>query len=311
VNATPNLALCDRAVKRLDPHNSVLAARSLKDGSSGLVIALDVQRDGGRVQRLVLRRYREADLERSRGEARDEFRLLQALTHVRLPTPRPYSIDTAADIFPEPYIVMEYLDGAPELARPPRAEIVPRMAATLAELHNADRSNLDLSLLPRQNDAVAALLATQPVYEDETAEERAVAETLVAVWPLAARNAETLLHGDFWPGNVLWRDGQLVGVIDWEDAALGDPLADLANTRFELLWAYGADAMREFTRAYTSLRRDLDLTQLPYWDLYADLRLATRIPDWSAEPASQRSMRTAHRWFIRQAFAQLAAAREV
>jgi aminoglycoside phosphotransferase (APT) family kinase protein len=38
-----------------------------------------------------------------------------------------------------------------------------------------------------------------------------------------------VLHGDYWPGNVLWRDGRLVGVIGWEEAAFGDPLADLAN----------------------------------------------------------------------------------
>jgi aminoglycoside phosphotransferase (APT) family kinase protein len=36
----------------------------------------------------------------------------------------------------------------------------------------------------------------------------------------------SLLHGDYWPDNTLWRDGRLVCVIDWEDAALGDPLAD-------------------------------------------------------------------------------------
>jgi aminoglycoside phosphotransferase (APT) family kinase protein len=34
---------------------------------------------------------------------------------------------------------------------------------------------------------------------------------------------------------VLWRDGRIVAVIDWEDAQVGDPLADLANTRLELL----------------------------------------------------------------------------
>jgi aminoglycoside phosphotransferase (APT) family kinase protein len=38
-----------------------------------------------------------------------------------------------------------------------------------------------------------------------------------------------LLHGDFWPGNALWRDGALVAILDWEDAAIGDPLADVAN----------------------------------------------------------------------------------
>jgi aminoglycoside phosphotransferase (APT) family kinase protein len=83
-----------------------------------------------------------------------------------------------------------------------------------------------------------------------------------------------LLHGDFWPGNVLWEDGRLVAVLDWEDAAIGDPLADVANARLELLWAGGAEAKEEFTRRYRSLVPGVDLTDLPHWDRWAGLRLA-------------------------------------
>ena len=60
-------------------------------------------------------------------------------------------------------------------------------------------------------------------------------------------NRRVVLHGDYWPGNVLWQDGRLVAVIDWEDASLGDPLADLATARVELLCRYGDDAMERFT----------------------------------------------------------------
>ena len=69
-----------------------------------------------------------------------------------------------------------------------------------------------------------------------------------------------LLHGDFWPGNILWRYGQLVAVIDWEDAALGDPLADVANSRLEILWAFGIDAMQSFTHYYQSLTASISPT---------------------------------------------------
>src|SRR5690606_20855011 len=65
--------------------------------------------------------------------------------------------------------------------------------------------------------------------------------------------AAALLHGDYWPGNVLWRAGRLAAVIDWEDAALGDPLADLAISRLDLLWIFGPEAMRAFTDRYRSL----------------------------------------------------------
>jgi aminoglycoside phosphotransferase (APT) family kinase protein len=92
--------------------------------------------------------------------------------------------------------------------------------------------------------------------------------------PLRRRNPPVLLHGHLWPGNVLWQDGRLVAVLDWEDAAIGDPLADVANARLELLWARGAEAKDEFTRWYRSLVPGVDVTDLPHWDRWAGLRLA-------------------------------------
>jgi aminoglycoside phosphotransferase (APT) family kinase protein len=121
---------------------------------------------------------------------------------------------------------------------------------------------------------------------------------LEAAWPLAQRNPSVLLHGDYWPGNVLWRDGVLVGVIDWEDAGSGDPLSDVGNSRLEILWAFGIDAMRAFTEHYQALT-SWDVTNLPYWDLCAALRLR-RFPDWAANAAVE-TMRERYRWFIAQA----------
>jgi hypothetical protein len=43
-----------------------------------------------------------------------------------------------------------------------------------------------------------------------------------------------------------------MAVIDWEDAAIGDPLADVANARLELTWAIGLEAMEDFIRQYGS-----------------------------------------------------------
>jgi len=38
------------------------------------------------------------------------------------------------------------------------------------------------------------------------------------------------VHGDFWLGNILTRDGVVTGVVDWERAAVaGDPVRDVAR----------------------------------------------------------------------------------
>ena len=45
----------------------------------------------------------------------------------------------------------------------------------------------------------------------------------------------TLVHGDFWPGNVLVDGGEVTGVVDWERAeTAGNPVRDLA--RFALAY---------------------------------------------------------------------------
>jgi aminoglycoside phosphotransferase (APT) family kinase protein len=113
-------------------------------------------------------------------------------------------------------------------------------------------------------------------------------------------NPPALLHGDLWPGNVLWRQGRLAAVIDWEDASAGDPLADLANSRLEMLWARGADAMRAFTSAYRSTM-DLDYTALPRWDRHVAARRAARIGGWGLPRERLRRMRAQLGWFARQA----------
>ena len=107
------------------------------------------------------------------------------------------------------------------------------------------------------------------------------------------------------PGNTLWRDGRLVAVIDWEDAAIGDPLADVGNTRLELLWALGAEAMDEFTRRYESAAPTVDLADLPHWDLRADRRLTPRIPEWGLDEVTQRSMREKREAYVARALESL------
>jgi Ser/Thr protein kinase RdoA (MazF antagonist) len=57
--------------------------------------------------------------------------------------------------------------------------------------------------------------------------DRAVAATLTAVERVAGLGfPTTLAHGDFHPGNVMLVGDRAV-IIDWSDAAIGNPLVDL------------------------------------------------------------------------------------
>ncbi len=85
---------------------------------------------------------------------------------------------------------------------------------------------------------------------------------------------------------------------------MGDPLADLAKSRLEILWAFGNQAMHRFTHHYKT-KTNLDFTNLPYWDLCAALRPVFQIAEWAADDLVEKEMRQKHRLFITQAFDKL------
>jgi aminoglycoside phosphotransferase (APT) family kinase protein len=294
----------EQLVQKIDPQSKLLRTWELKGGVSAQVTALEIERPDGQTKKMIVRRHGDVDLKRNPHVAADEFKLLQILQSVGLATPMPYHLDQSGEIFSTPYVVIEYIEGKPEFAPAHLTDLILQLATHLSRIHNVDCSNLDLSFLPKQEKRYAEKLRERPTNVDESLDEGRIRDTLESVWPLPQRNKSVLLHGDFWPGNLLWKDDQLVAVIDWEDAELGDPLADVANSRLEILWAFGIDAMHSFTHHYKSMTT-IDFTNLPYWDLCAALRPASKIAEWAADDISEKTMREGHRLFITQAFEKL------
>lgn len=285
----------EQLIGRIAPRSKVVRSWPLTGGVSARLTALEIEQpDGGR-ERMVVRRHGELDLAQNPNVAADEFRLLQLLESAGLPAPRPYFLDASGEVLSSPCIVIEFIDGKPEAAPSDLRDYLIRLAKSLIEIHQLDSAKLGLSFLRRRD-------SLPPKRGEDEAHVRAALER---VWPLPQRNEPVLLHGDFWPGNTLWKDGRLAAVVDWEDAAVGDPLADLANARLELLWAFGGDAMEDFTRHYRSGMRAVDFTDLAYWDLFADLRLAPQLSAWDLEPEAEKVMRERHRLFTAQAFTRL------
>jgi aminoglycoside phosphotransferase (APT) family kinase protein len=237
------------------------------------VTAIELRTADGRTERLVVRRHGAKDIARDPELAAHEHRVLQVVRKAGVPAPEPRYLDAIGQILGVPCLVLAYVEGERDAA-PPDEQLVDELASALGHIHSVDVS--DLGFLRRRD-----LAAASP-------------------------NAPVLLHGDFWPGNALWKDGRLVAIVDWEDAAVGDPLADVANARLELLWARGVDAMDAFTQRYAATT-GVDLEHLPHWDLWADRRLSPRIPEWGLDERTQDDMRMKRDRFVAQALAALAA----
>lgn len=288
-----------RLTQRLSPGGELLRVWSLSGGVSAQVHALQLRTVAGQVERLVVRQYGPANLAGNPTSAADEYRLLQLLTSAGLAVPAPVWFDQSGEVFSSPALVTAYVDGRSGLSAAELPNGLQQMAEVLGRLHAIRWTLAELAFLRSASD-----LPARPAVLDQSLSEERIRGALEPLWPPASVNPPAILHGDFWPGNLLWRAGRLAAVIDWEDAALGDPLMDLGNARLELLWAFGPEAMDAFTRHYQAAS-DIDFGHLPCWDLYAALRPAGRLGSWGLAPEVERTMRARHRQFVEQALDRL------
>ena len=304
----------ERLASRIYDDVQLLAWRRMAGGSSARTLELELGLADGGARRVVARQYGERDLSQNPCVAECEYRLLSVAARLGLPTPKPLLLGEPGRDWPSAFIVIERVDGEPDFAPRDLDAHLRQMAGTLAAIHAVDADAAGLDFLPPQADSVASRLRRTPNGAGLGLSQDRIADALRAVWPLRSRNRPSLLHGDFWPGNVLWKQGKLAAVIDWEDARIGEPLSDLANARLELMWAFGWDAARRFTRMYQDAAQ-VDAAHLPYWDLCAALGTASNfgaIADgWASAPtpgraAGARELRVRHGQFADDALAQLA-----
>jgi len=286
-------------VARIDLSATLLRAWPLTGGVSAEVTALEIARADGRREKLVVRRHGAVDLASNPPAARDEFALMRIARAHGLAVPEPIFLDDTCDLFPSPVVVVGFCDGETEFAPLDLGGYVAQAAAHLASIH-AIPAGPDLTFMARQDRG----WSDRPSVLDESMHEPAIRDAIEAAGPLPQRNPDVLLHGDYWPGNLLWREGRLAAIIDWEDARVGDPLADLGNSRLEFLWAFGPEAMEALTRTYLG-QTTLDVTNLPYWDLRAALRPCGRLGGWGLEAERERAVRATHAAFVAGALARI------
>jgi aminoglycoside phosphotransferase (APT) family kinase protein len=289
-----------RLARKIAPDAVLLRVWPLHGGVSARVTAFELEDGDGSRRTLVTRQHGAVDLARNPNIAADEFALLRVVWRAGIPVPEPVLVEPSGEVFSSPVLVVSYVDGESLFDLGGAPDLITQLATQLARIHRVDCSGGALAFLPRQEDVWGRKIANRPEKLDDSIDEGRIRDALEVAWPWPQRNASALLHGDYWPGNILWRAGRLAGILDWEDAALGDPLFDLANSRLEVLWAFGAEAMANFTAAYTSAIA-IDLTNLPGWDLCAALRHGPNISALAEDATAEARMRARYHYFVVQA----------
>jgi aminoglycoside phosphotransferase (APT) family kinase protein len=282
-------------VTGLCPGAELTAMVRLAGGVSADVHRLDLNLADGRTTSVVLRAH---GASHSGHNAELEYRLMQALHRGGVPVPEPLLVDASGDLLADPFLILAFVDGTSAIPEAQESRSIDAMAEALSKIHALPTA--DLPTLPPRNDPlpeVLDFLPEGPEWEDLRGHLRSLIDT-------AYVGPAKLLHGDFWPENLLWRDGSIAAILDWEDAAMGDPLSDVACCRVELRYKFGKAVMDGFTRAYAR-HQAVDHWRLALWQVYVAAAAQRFMGQWGLDPAVERHMRAQALASIREAGAAL------
>jgi aminoglycoside phosphotransferase (APT) family kinase protein len=174
----------------------------------------------------------------------NEFNLLQALANTNIPSAEPLFIDTSCKILDKPFMLLSFMEGDIIIPNTDNLDLITKMADQLRCIHSINPALLPD--LPIQIDPIEGLLKYLPK-GDEWME---IKNYISSLKNTAFEGQRVFLHGDFWPGNILWAKDQIVAVIDWDYAAIGDPISDLAVSSLEMRYEFGKEGMNQLCEAY-------------------------------------------------------------
>ncbi len=233
-----------------------------------------------------------------------EFRILDAIKDEPVVIARPVVACDDDDVFDAPFFVMERIDGRPILQAVPKAwadapethgKALDELIDALIAIHAVDWRACGLADMAHTGSYLSRQLTRWLTQLDSYGGRDLPAAQRISDWLDAHRPADqpsALCHGDYKLDNVLFAPEappRLLAVVDWEMAAIGDPLVDLA---WSLIFHPGPDGtMRlgvakepRFDVAHLPDRAQLvehyatrsgrDVTALGWYDAFARWKLA-------------------------------------
>ena len=200
---------------------------------------------------------------------------LEVAERHRLPAPRLIGADLLGDVTGVPATLETLVQGTSVWPPPLSAERLRAAGAVLACVHA-------VSMAPRER----LPFRPRPIAVDDFAADRRngrmptttllqAADEVIAAHGLPP-DEPVFVHGDVWPGNLVWTGNEIGALIDWKTAGVGAPGVDLCELRKQAAITFGPAAPTQVLHGYehatSSKARDV-----AYWDAVAALNTPTEL----------------------------------
>jgi aminoglycoside phosphotransferase (APT) family kinase protein len=212
------------------PQLRVISVEPIPEGHSGFTYFVEIE-DGDGPSRYALRLPPPGARIAGPADVVRQGRIMSALHDAGLPTPAIPVMSSEAVIDGRPFILMEAVDGTriEKAATEHKAiDIATSAVGVLKRLHALPlgQSGLgDEESVGLQSEMMRWAMLMQRAPEELTVRAGELGGLLAVQMPV--ERASTLVHGDYHYGNMLFRGAEVVAVLDWEIAQIGQPLLDL------------------------------------------------------------------------------------
>lgn len=179
-----------------------------------------------------------------------EYRIIHALENTDVPVPKAYCMCKDESVIGTEFYIMEFLDGRmiqnpafPGVGADDRRAMWKDAVRTLAKLHRVRPKDVGLEsfgkpsgFYNRQIKTFTSLAETQAAARDKDTNEPVgqlphFQEFLDFFSQNQTFDRGVLFHGDYKIDNLVFHptEPRVIGILDWEMATVGHPLADLTN----------------------------------------------------------------------------------